>query len=74
MFSPEFTIKKVLSEKAPNEGFLQLPGLLFYLPIGKGSEMELKVDSAEEMPVKEVLKKIDSAEVQQMPLFPRKSY
>ncbi|KAF2976300.1 hypothetical protein EK904_002737 [Melospiza melodia maxima] len=62
---------------------------VFYLPIGKGSEMEMKIDSteemtvkevlkkidsAEEMTVKEVLKKIDSAEVQQMSLLPRQSY
>lgn len=46
--SPEFAIKTIFSEKAHNQGFLQLPSLLFYLPIGKGSEMEVKIESAEE--------------------------
>lgn len=48
MCSSEFIIKKRFSEEAHNRGFLQLPGLLFYLAIGKGSEIEVKTDSAGE--------------------------
>lgn len=39
--------QKGFSEEA-HEVFLRLPGLLIYLPIGKGSEIEVKTDSAGE--------------------------